>query len=161
MAFSHESVIDVEANVAAITMSALPSTEISLNQYPTARSTSSQNYPPQSLPPRRSSSIPIGTSVEKASSAPKRPAGRRRVTGRDDAHDEHQREDLSAMGRLYASMGNYSIGARYAIYIVPVGVIWLIPIIIFSFVNGGMSKIGGVRVIWVFTWVESVWLVLW
>lgn len=101
------------------------------------------------------------TPLEKIGSEPVRPAGRRRISGKNDAVEEAaRRENLNAMGKLYAKLGQYSVAARYALYILPVALILLIPVIVGATLPES-DKIGGVRVVWFFTWILVVWLLLW
>lgn len=66
------------------------------------------------------------------------------------------------MGRLYKKVLTHGTGTRYSIYILPITIIIMIPIIVRATqVNRADPKIGGVRLVWVFTWIESVWLSFW
>jgi hypothetical protein len=66
------------------------------------------------------------------------------------------------MGRLYEKVLTYGTGTRYSIYILPIAIIIMIPIIVGATqVNRTDPKIGGVRLAWFFTWVEAVWLSFW
>lgn len=57
------------------------------------------------------------------------------------------------------------MGTRYSIYIIPVAVILAVPVIVGATQTSDNPKedpkIGGVRVVWFFTWIEAVWLTLW
>jgi hypothetical protein len=46
------------------------------------------------------------------------------------------------------------------IYVVPIGVLFAIPIIVGATVAPD-AKIGGVHIYWFFTWIEVVWVSLW
>lgn len=93
---------------------------------------------------------------------PRRPAGRRKITavGTTTPDATHNKEELNSMGRMYQKLGDYSFATRYALYIVPVALLLAIPIIVGA-TAASSAKIGGVRVVWFFTWIEAVWLVLW
>jgi hypothetical protein len=66
------------------------------------------------------------------------------------------------MGRLYEKVLTYGTGTRYSIYILPIAIVIMIPIIVGATqVNRTDPKIGGVRLAWFFTWVEAVWLSFW
>ena len=66
------------------------------------------------------------------------------------------------MGMLYAKVLTYSTGTRYSIYIVPAALILAIPVIVGATqVSVSDPKIGGIRVVWFFTWFEVVWLSFW
>ncbi|KAL8744805.1 MAG: hypothetical protein Q9184_007952 [Pyrenodesmia sp. 2 TL-2023] len=64
------------------------------------------------------------------------------------------------MGKIYDKVLNFSIVTRYFLYVLPLALLIAIPIIV-----GATAKqkaaIGGVRIVWFFTWVEIVWLSLW
>lgn len=139
-------------------MSALPTTEIPLSTIPTARSTASQRNADSTNLSRRSS--PMIPPIEKIGSMPRKPAGRRRHVENNGIHEDAKGEKLNYMGKLYARLGEYSVAVRYTIYILPTALILLIPIIVGVFLPY-KDKIGGIRIVWFFTWLESVWLVLW
>lgn len=67
------------------------------------------------------------------------------------------------MGQFYAKLLTYGTGTRYSIYILPVALLLLIPIIVGAtqISPSHNPKIGGVRVVWFFTWIEAVWLSFW
>jgi hypothetical protein len=73
-----------------------------------------------------------------------------------------ERAHLNQMGRLYEKILAYSIGTRYSIYILPAVIILMIPVIVgttqVSDDANKVPKIGGIRVVRFFTWIESVWL---
>lgn len=69
---------------------------------------------------------------------------------------------VGAMGRFYNKVVNFSVVTRYAVYVVPVGLLIAIPIVLYALLNRD-AQFGkmGVRV-WVFwLWIEIVWLSLW
>jgi hypothetical protein len=67
---------------------------------------------------------------------------------------------INRMGRIYQAIYNFSIVTRYMIYVVPIGVLFAIPIIAGATVSPD-AKIGGVHIYWFFTWIEVVWVSLW
>ncbi|KAE8444835.1 hypothetical protein EG329_014190 [Mollisiaceae sp. DMI_Dod_QoI] len=151
--------------------------ELPLTQVPTARPTSSQQYASGALPPRApsiasqrshiSSTTRNGTPKEESdfNDVPK-PAGRRR---RQEDRANHIQDDkeapLNRMGRIYEKILTYSTGTRYSIYIIPVALILMIPVIVGATQVSSNPrkdpKIGGIRVVWFFTWIEAVWLSYW
>ncbi|KAI9820233.1 MAG: hypothetical protein M1827_005855 [Pycnora praestabilis] len=105
-------------------------------------------------------------SIEKAGLFKRHVAGRRRVsknpkggpTGRKGGDGEE--EILTHMGMVYNKILNFSVVTRYFVYVLPLALLMAIPIIVGATV-AKEAKIGGVRMRWVFTWVEIVWLSLW
>ncbi|EAS29114.2 serine/threonine protein kinase [Coccidioides immitis RS] len=67
---------------------------------------------------------------------------------------------LTQMGRFYNKILNFSVVTRYFIYVLPLALLIAIPIIIGA-TAAQNARIGGVRIVWFFTWVEVVWLSLW
>lgn len=67
---------------------------------------------------------------------------------------------VTRMGRFYTKILNFSVVTRYFIYVLPLALAIAIPIIIGA-TAAPKAKIGGVRIVWFFTWVEVVWLSLW
>jgi hypothetical protein len=144
-----------------------PPPELPLTQIPTTKSTSSQPaHRPPSVASNRShfsQSAQNGpTPPNEEGSSPKLGGRRRR---RDDVastvRDEKQAH-LNKMGRLYEKVLTYGTGTRYSIYILPIAIIIMIPIIVGATqVNRTDPKIGGVRLAWFFAWVEAVWLSFW
>ncbi|KAI9728241.1 MAG: hypothetical protein M1834_007734 [Cirrosporium novae-zelandiae] len=92
-------------------------------------------------------------------------AGLRRVRGLDIARQDTDdsldgQGTLTRMGRIYDKMIHFSFITRYLIFVLPLAAIFAIPIIVGCTVAPD-AKIGTVRIIWIFTWVEVVWLSLW
>jgi len=146
-------------------------TELPLTQIPTARSTSSQQHLPPPHPSLSHSSARRSHFSRHDEALPEeqppKPAGRRR---RDDGvnpnpQDGEKDTHVNDMGRLYEKILTYGTGTRYSIYIIPVAVVLMIPIIVGATqVKGNPKKdpkIGGIRVVWFFTWLEGVWLSFW
>lgn len=91
----------------------------------------------------------------------------RRLYRRDDINESTGKpsespEDgkINRMGRIYQAIYNFSIVTRYMIYVVPIGLLFAIPIIVGATVAPD-AKIGGVHIYWFFTWIEVVWVSLW
>lgn len=146
-------------------MSQYPPTNVPLTAYPTVKPTSSQpNNAPYNLPTNfasnRSGSRTSGeaTPTDKDQSYSK-PSGRRHHNGRDAQNGEREAH-LNAMGRFYEKLLAYSASRRYTLYIVPIAVLLMVPILIGA-TAATNSKIGGVRVVWFFTWFEASWLTFW
>lgn len=107
-----------------------------------------------------------GGAAEKPSNSP--PAGRRMATttnmdsDSDSAQQLHSHADgaLNKMGKLYLKILNFSVVTRYFIYVLPLALLIAIPIIIGA-TAARHAAIGGVRIVWFFTWIEVLWLSLW
>lgn len=96
---------------------------------------------------------------EKAGLFRRHNGGRRRLN--TDDRDKHGEEDtLTRMGEIYNKILNFSIITRYFLYVLPLAVLIAVPIIVGATAAPGAS-LGGVRIVWIFTWVEIVWLSLW
>lgn len=99
---------------------------------------------------------------EKARLFHRRVAGRRKVAKKSM---EHQRDDgeeatLNQMGRFYDKILNFSVVTRYFVYVLPLALLFATPIVIGA-TGAKNARIGGVRIVWFFTWVEIVWLSIW
>lgn len=146
---------------------------IPLTTYPSARSHPSQHdgttVPfPQITAQRSSFTVRSGQTSrgeEKEPAKPYKPGGKRRI--QKSSSKEHQDADpiaakgarLNAMGRFYQKLFNFSRATRYILYIVPLA-LFLMMLIIIGATVGTNAKIGGVRMVWLFTWLEAVWLTL-
>jgi hypothetical protein len=98
---------------------------------------------------------------EKAGYFPQHVAGRRKVAkenGRRGAAGEE--EVLTQMGKIYNKILNFSIITRYLVYVLPVALLFAIPIVVGA-TAAPKAEAGGVRIVWIFSWVEIVWLSLW
>ncbi|EFR05122.1 Mechanosensitive ion channel [Nannizzia gypsea CBS 118893] len=94
----------------------------------------------------------------------------RSLGGQRRAHGHHHYGDRSAnsaedgtvtrMGRFYNKILNFSVVTRYFIYVLPLALLFAVPIIVGA-VAAPNASIGGVRLVWFFAWVEIVWLSLW
>ncbi|KAF2396146.1 hypothetical protein EJ06DRAFT_484109 [Trichodelitschia bisporula] len=74
--------------------------------------------------------------------------------------DDEDKTTINQMGRIYYKILNFSIITRYFIYILPLGLLLAIPIIVGA-TAAPKARIGGVKIVWLFTWIEIVWLSLW
>lgn len=93
----------------------------------------------------------------------KRPGpGRRKKTGADQSlhEDDGEGNGLNSLGKIYYAVLNFSVVTRYFIYVSPLAFIFAIPIIIGATADTD-ANIGGVRIVWFFTWIEVVWIGLW
>ncbi|KAF2097276.1 hypothetical protein NA57DRAFT_41344, partial [Rhizodiscina lignyota] len=92
--------------------------------------------------------------------------GRRRLKTVDSKGSSSRRgydgeeDTVTWMGKFYDKFMNFSIITRYFVYVLPLGIAIALPIIIGA-TAAKDAKIGGVRIVWLFTWVEIVWLSLW
>ncbi|KAI9738868.1 MAG: hypothetical protein M1818_005181 [Claussenomyces sp. TS43310] len=96
-----------------------------------------------------------------------RPAGRRKLTNdnlkRRRVGTDGEEDSVTAMGVIYNKMLNSSVVTRYLLYVVPIGILLAIPIVLLAtvFEDDKNAVIGGVRLLWFFTWLETIWLGLW
>ncbi len=99
---------------------------------------------------------------EKAGYFPQHVAGRRKVAKKDGTTrgGDGEEEVLTQMGKIYNKILNFSIITRYLVYVLPVALLFAIPIIIGA-TAAPKAEAGGVRIVWIFSWVEIVWLSLW
>jgi hypothetical protein len=94
-----------------------------------------------------------------------RAAGRRKVEKTESGqlrrvNSDDEGTSLTAMGKLYDKIINFSPITRYLVYVVPVGFVLAVPIVIIAIVAPD-AKIGGLRMIWFFSWLEVVWCSVW
>ncbi|KAL8825499.1 MAG: hypothetical protein Q9191_004384 [Dirinaria sp. TL-2023a] len=110
---------------------------------------------------RSVSDPPTGSQNEKAGYFRKRAAGRRKLA-KDKSHmgEDGEGDTLTHMGRVYDRILHFSIITRYLLYVLPLAVLIAIPIAIGATASKKAS-FGGVRIVWIFTWLEIVWLSLW
>ena len=77
-----------------------------------------------------------------------------------------EEEEINTMGKIYRKVLNFSTVTRYFLYVIPLGALIAIPIVIGAVVENRSQKdpganVGGVPILWFFTWIEIVWLSLW
>ena len=99
-------------------------------------------------------------SNEKTGFYQKHVAGRRRTAKKGAMHDHEEEGALTQMGMIYNKILNFSLVTRYVLYILPVGIILTIPIIIGA-TAATNATLGGVRIVWFFSWLLIVWSSLW
>ncbi|EME41529.1 Mechanosensitive ion channel-like protein [Dothistroma septosporum NZE10] len=70
---------------------------------------------------------------------------------------------LTTMGKIYNKIYSFSIITRYMLYVVPVGLLIAVPIIVGAIIGGADDPpaIGGVPIVWFFSWIEIIWCSLW
>lgn len=98
---------------------------------------------------------------EKAGFYQRHVAGRRRTekkTGKKNSDGEE--EIITQMGMIYNKILNFSVVTRYFLYVLPLATIIATPIIIGA-TAAQNATLGGVRIVWIFSWLECVWLSLW
>ncbi|KAL1885620.1 hypothetical protein Plec18167_001115 [Paecilomyces lecythidis] len=90
------------------------------------------------------------------------PGRRRRLPGNvNRSMEDPQDGSLNSLGKLYTAILNFSVVTRYFIYVSPLALLIAVPIIVGAADVGQNAKIGGVKIVWFFTWIEVVWLSLW
>ncbi|KAI5198983.1 hypothetical protein AUEXF2481DRAFT_3351 [Aureobasidium subglaciale EXF-2481] len=116
---------------------------------------------------RNDSSTPFagnGDGLSKTTSRqpPRTIAGRRarRNMNNESVGYDGEEDTLNRMGRIYNKILNFSIITRYFVYVSPLALCIAIPIIVGA-TAAPNAKIGGVPIVWFFTWIEIVWLSLW
>lgn len=91
-------------------------------------------------------------------------AGRRKVKTDPDqlcrTNSVEEATSLTTMGRIYDKIINSSPITRYLVYVVPVGSVLAVPIITTA-AAAPNARIGGVRMVWFFSWLEIVWFSVW
>ncbi|KAI4106842.1 MAG: hypothetical protein LQ339_002814 [Xanthoria mediterranea] len=111
----------------------------------------------------RQDSYPDLRNTEKEPLRKRFPAGRRRkIKGneRGKLGADGEEDTLTQMGKIYDRILNFSIVTRYFLYVLPLALIIAVPIVIGATARP-MAEIGGVRLVWFFSWLEIVWLSLW
>ena len=98
---------------------------------------------------------------EKAGFYQRHVAGRRRADKRSAKKSgEGDEEIITQMGMIYNKILNFSVVTRYFLYVLPLATIIAIPIIIGA-TAAPNATLGGVRIVWIFSWLECIWLSLW
>jgi small-conductance mechanosensitive channel len=72
-----------------------------------------------------------------------------------------EEDTITAMGRIYKKILDFSIITRYLLYVAPLAILLAIPIIVGGPPITVNPTIGRVRLRWFFVWVEIVWCSLW
>jgi len=93
--------------------------------------------------------------------------GGRRVKGSADGKKktghvgyDGEEDTITTMGRIYDKILNFSIITRYFLYVLPLAALIAVPIIVGA-TAARKANIGGVRIVWFFSWVEIIWLSVW
>lgn len=109
---------------------------------------------------KRSETFP--ENMDEKAGPPKRPAAGRRITttGKGKKGGDGEEDTLTRMGLIYNKILAFSIVTRYILYILPLAILIAIPIVIGA-TAAPKAHLGGVRIVWIFTWLEIVWLSLW
>lgn len=111
----------------------------------------------------RQQSYPQSQGNEKDHTRKRYPAGRRKkakANGRANTGDDGEEDTLTQMGKVYEKILKFSVITRYLLYVLPLALIIAVPIIVDATASKHHS-LGGVRLVWFFSWVEIVWLSLW
>ena len=92
----------------------------------------------------------------------KKPMAGRRKKLVDRGREQKDSDDgtLNTMGKIYTKILNFSVITRYFLYVLPLASCIAVLIVLGATV-AKKAQIGGVRIVWFFTWVEIVWLGLW
>jgi len=105
-----------------------------------------------------------GSPNEKTSMFNRHAGGRRRKVRTEDTRNgrvQDEEDTMTRMGVIYDKIMNFSIITRYFLYVLPLALIIAVPIVIGATVAKGAIVTGPIRILWVFTWVEIVWIGLW
>jgi hypothetical protein len=89
-----------------------------------------------------------------------RKAKRGNSESRSATESDEEEGTLTRMGRIYNKILNFSIVTRYFVYVLPLGIIFAVPIVVGA-TAARKAELGDVRIMWIFAWVEIVWLALW
>ena len=95
---------------------------------------------------------------EKTGEKKSRFGGRRHKKDRNDKKTGHvgydgEEDTIGAMGRIYKKIADFSIVTRYFLYVLPLGLLIAVPIVVGA-TAAKNAKIGDVRIVWFFSWVE-------
>ena len=102
------------------------------------------------------SSINVNSGQSKSSSEG-RPG---RMEMKVERKNENADSNFTSPAKLYTAVSNFSVVIRYLIYAFPLALVIAAPIVIGATVSKKVT-IGGVRIVWFFTWIEILWLSLW
>jgi small-conductance mechanosensitive channel len=87
-------------------------------------------------------------------------AGRRRREQSEFRRRTTEPAKLTGLGKIYDKIANFSVITRYLFYILPVSALIAVPMIV-NVTAAPNAELGGVRLVWIFAWVEVVWNSLW
>jgi small-conductance mechanosensitive channel len=89
------------------------------------------------------------------------PGGRRKQIERRGLESKNKDDGaLTIAGKIYDKIFHFSIYTRYFVYVAPLALCIAVPIVIGA-TTAKNATIGGVRLVWFFSWVEVVWCSLW
>jgi hypothetical protein len=112
------------------------------------------SHTPSTTGARRLSAPPVETlQAEKTSGGLGRGMRRKGNAGPALVTEEDLDGTLTRMGRIYAKIVNFSVITRYFIYVLPLGLLLAVPIVVGATV-ARTAQVGGVRIVWLFTWIE-------
>lgn len=98
---------------------------------------------------------------EKAGFYHRHVAGRRKaVKKQTPGGEDADAKTVNKMGMIYNTILNFSVVTRYLVYVLPVALVISLPIIIGA-TAAQNATMGGVRIVWIFSWLLIVWLSLW
>ncbi|CAD0109405.1 unnamed protein product [Aureobasidium uvarum] len=109
------------------------------------------------------------TAIDSPDSPKQRPTiqlqGRRRTTsslGQPEQPTLHNTTDdtLTQIGNLFKKIHGFSIITRYALYVLPVATLLIIPLALFDTIYKD-ARAGHIRLLGLFIWLEVVWVGLW
>ena len=103
---------------------------------------------------------PQDSNNEKAGLYKRHVAGRRHAKKTEITGNSGDEGSLTQMGIVYNRILNFSVVTRYFLYVLPLATLIAIPIIIGA-TAAQNATMGGVRIVWIFSWIECVWLSLW
>jgi hypothetical protein len=96
-----------------------------------------------------------------------RHGGRRKAKGADPgrgaagkAGEDNDEVFLTTLGKIYDKIYNFSLVTRYLLYVFPLAIIIAVPIIIGA-TSARKTQWGKVQMLWIWTWIEIIWLSLW
>ncbi len=103
-----------------------------------------------------------GQQMNEKSGSKKRPVAGRRHTKETKGKKggDGEEDTITQMGLIYNKILDFSIVMRYILYVLPLAILIAIPIIIGA-TAAQNGQLGGVRIVWIFSWLECVWFSLW
>ena len=89
------------------------------------------------------------------------PGGRRKkIEQRGMENSDSDDGTLTAVGKMYKRIFHFSVITRYFLYVAPLAILIAVPLVLGATVTK-KATIGGVRLLWFFSWVEILWVSLW
>lgn len=85
---------------------------------------------------------------------------RHRVAAAGKSNRDERDGSMNALGRFYDKVYHFSVITRYMLFVAPLAILIAVPIVIGATV-AQPATIGGVRIVWFFTWIEVIWVSLW